>query len=278
MEVKIRRPPIRYPGGKFRIAKSIIAYFPPYKFYVEPYFGAGGVFFNKPKSGAEIINDISDSVINVFQVLRDPDSAARLKELCELTPLSYTEWVRSYDPCTEPIEWARRMIYRSFASIATDGINRKASGFRMLKNLESALTTAHEWANYPQHIASFTKRLQGVVIDCRPAISVIQRTDSIDTLFYLDPPYLMATRSRKGRKFYEKEMGSNDEEEEQLHIELSDVLHGIQGKAIVSGYNHPLYDELYSGWQKVQFAARAQKNAKRIECIWLSPNIQPTLF
>jgi DNA adenine methylase len=35
----ITRPVLRYPGGKFKMAKWIISHFPQHSFYVHPYGG-----------------------------------------------------------------------------------------------------------------------------------------------------------------------------------------------------------------------------------------------
>ena len=269
---KISRPLLRYPGGKFRIAKWICSHFPSYGFYCEPYCGAASVFFHKPKTKAEIINDIDEEVINVFRVLQDPKKSKRLEELLRLTPLSYAEYKLAKEPTKDPIEWARRIIYQSFSTIGTDGITRQLSGFRGIKNHESGIHAGQEWAAYPNIIQAFTNRLKGVIIECRPALQVIKIYDSPTTLFYLDPPYLMETRSRN-RNLYTNEMSTKE-----LHIELAKVLHKIKGMAILSGYDSPLYQELYSTWKTSKISARAQSNVKRVECIWMSPNIQTTLF
>ena len=41
---------LRRLGNKKKIAKEIQKYFPEHKIYIEPFFGAGGMFFNKPKA------------------------------------------------------------------------------------------------------------------------------------------------------------------------------------------------------------------------------------
>lgn len=60
---------LRRLGNKSQIADKIIPYFPPHKIYIEPFFGAGGMFFNKPKAQYNIVNDIDSDVFNLFQVV-----------------------------------------------------------------------------------------------------------------------------------------------------------------------------------------------------------------
>ena len=40
-------PILKYPGAKWRTASWILSHIPPHESYLEPYFGSGGVFFNK---------------------------------------------------------------------------------------------------------------------------------------------------------------------------------------------------------------------------------------
>ena len=60
---------LRRLGNKQAIAHKIIPYFPPHKTYIEPFFGAGGMFFNKPKAKYNIVNDLDSEVFNLFQVV-----------------------------------------------------------------------------------------------------------------------------------------------------------------------------------------------------------------
>ena len=60
---------LRRLGNKKQIAKEIQKHFPAHKIYIEPFFGAGGMFFNKPKANNNIVNDIDSDVFNLFQVV-----------------------------------------------------------------------------------------------------------------------------------------------------------------------------------------------------------------
>jgi len=78
------RPGLRYHGGKFRLAPWILKFFPPHGCYVEPYGGAAGVLLRKPKSYAEVYNDMDGDIVNFFRVVRDPILCADLRRALEL--------------------------------------------------------------------------------------------------------------------------------------------------------------------------------------------------
>lgn len=267
----ITRPIMRYPGGKYTIAKWVISHFPAHETYVELFGGAASVLMRKPRSVGEVYNDLNCDVVNVFRVLRDPIQAAELTRLLALTPYANEEYRFAYEPCDDPIERARRMIFRSFAGHGSDSVTRPNAGFRGHRNKESGVTAAKEWSGFPKEISVFTERLQGVCIEQREAVKLISIFDRPDTLFYADPPYLISTRSSSSVR-YSCEM--NDED----HVDLANALHLVKGMVIVSGYPSDLYARLYSGWRCVPHAFRAQNAKPSTECLWLSPNIQTTLF
>jgi DNA adenine methylase len=267
----ITRPVLRYPGGKYKMAKWIISHFPHHTLYVEPYGGAGSVLMRKPRSQGEVLNDLDGDVVNVFRVLRDPVQAKELERVARLTPFAYEEYKNAYGQCDDLVERARRTIFRSFASIGSDGVSRRISGFRGLKNYQTGVTAAQEWARWPDAIPAFVDRLKFVLIEQRPALHLLQLYDRFETLFYIDPPYVMSTRS-KDSVLYANEMSDED------HISLANILHQVKGRVVLSGYSSALYDSLYSDWQVIKRSATAQNGKGRVECLWLSPNIKTTLF
>lgn len=267
----VSRPVMRYPGGKYKLAKWVIEHFPAHETYVEVFGGAASILMRKPRSVGEVYNDLDGDVVNVFRVLRDPKQAEQLSQLIYLTPFSYEEYFKAFEISDDPVERARRMIYRSFAGIGSDSVHRPHAGFRGLKNHQSGVTPATEWARYAPELAKFTERLRGVCLEQREALHVIKMYDRPGTLFYLDPPYLFSTRSRKS-VMYSCEMSDAQ------HIELADKVKSIKGMAIVSGYASDLYTDIYKGFRQVKKQSQAQNAKPTVECLWLSPNIETTLF
>ena len=62
--LKLVKMILRRLGNKQAIAQDIIKYFPAHKIYVEPFFGAGGMFFQKPKAKFNMVNDKVNSKNN----------------------------------------------------------------------------------------------------------------------------------------------------------------------------------------------------------------------
>lgn len=262
MNTEIKRPVLRYHGGKWILAPWIISHFPKHKVYVEPFGGGGSILMRKDRSYAEIYNDVWDTVVNVFQILRDPKSAVELERLLRLTPYSRMDFEKTafsnMESVTDPLEKARMTIFRSFSGFRSGASNSKcATGFRSNSN-RSGTTPAHDWVNYPNMVKHFTARLQGVVIENRDYKQIIAQHDSRDTLFYLDPPYVHRTRSARYLKTYEFELTDSDHEDMLL------IVKKVSGFCVISGYDNAIYNDHLKGWSKVTKDALADGAKKKI--------------
>lgn len=263
------RPVIRYHGGKWRLAKWIIPYLPAHRRYVEPFMGACSVLMRKPRSHAEVVNDLDGSIVNLFQVMRDRGD--ELRHALRLTPFAREEFEMAWEPTEDSLESARRTIVRAFmgfgSAAATESRpnGRIMTGFRGISD-RSGTTPAHDWVNYPECMEAMIQRLQGVVIENRAALEVIDRYDSPSTLFYLDPPYVMDTRA-DAEPDYRHEMTDAD------HTAMAEVLLRVKGKVVLSGYHSALYDRLYADWQRVEKDTYADGARARVEVLWM--NFQP---
>jgi DNA adenine methylase len=271
------RPPLRYFGGKWRLAPWILRYVPEHRIYVEPFGGGGSVLLRKKRAHAEIYNDIDAEVVNVFRQLQDPAANAQLLHRLRHTLFSRREFLDAYRPHVDDVDRAYCTIVRShlgYGAQATS-ITKGRVGFRTNSN-RAGTTPAREWAHYPQHLASFCTRLAGVVYEEGDGIELLSRIayQRPDALIYCDPPYPHITRQRSDN--YRYEMTDAD------HVRLAEALHAHAGMVLVSGYRCALYDELYGGWTRVATTSRTMRvklghKASAVESLWISPRAEESL-
>jgi DNA adenine methylase len=175
------RGPINYIGGKNRLANVIIERIPDHLTYVEPFSGGAQVFFRKPRSKIEVLNDLDSQLVNFYRVCQN--HYEELIRSMRFMPVS-REWFedfkkRSGDGMTD-IQRASLFLY--LQKLAYGGrVTRKAFGIHIgerpnlrEESVTKSLTEAHS-------------RLAGVQIEHLPYDEVIQRYDRPGTFFYLDP-------------------------------------------------------------------------------------------
>ncbi len=272
------RSVLRYPGGKNQLANWTIAHFPRHRCYTEPFGGAASVLMNKPRAYSEVYNDTWGLVVNVFRVLRDKDKAARLKEFIKLLPFAREEFLMySTDTLHEiedEVEQAARMILLSYAGYGSALNEKTSTGFRADSKRKGSIP-AHDYARYADRIDDFTNRLAGVIIENKDYWEVICSHDSVNTLHYLDPPYVHATRNtnRSGWRYHHE---LTDSAQELLVTRLLSV----KGHVVLAGYDNELYNDILTGWRKFNHVAYATSGKKKTECLWISPSsvIQDSLF
>jgi DNA adenine methylase len=142
------------------------------------------------------------------------------------------------------------------------------------------LSRAASNANRIDHIWRFVERLRVVQIENLDWRACLERYDHADAVFYLDPPYVPATRRAGG---YEHELGPED------HEELVERVLALTGVVVISGYDHELYAPLvdvggftrheYGVWSSAGRKQSGDKRDRRVEVVWASPHAaMPTLF
>ncbi|MBM4032098.1 MAG: DNA adenine methylase [Planctomycetes bacterium] len=264
-----------YYGGKFSHLDFILPLLPTrFTHFCEPFGGSAAVLINRPPAPVETYNDLDSEVANFFRCLRD--EGKELIRLISLTPFSREELVKANtpEPGLSPMERARRFFVR--ARQTRTGLAQTSSEGRwahcVLTSRAGMAGAVSRWLGSIDGLPEIVQRLQRVQIENAPAIEVIRRYDSPDTLFYCDPPY--PHEARGDVKAYGFEMTDRE------HAELAEVLRGARGAVAVSGYRCPLMDRLYEGWQRVDAPTRLCNSSKgeRTESVWLNydPLAYPT--
>lgn len=267
----VNSPALRYHGSKFRLAPWIMQFFPAHQTYVEPFGGAAGVLIQKPKSYAEVYNDLDGEIVNFFRVLRDPVLRGVLIEQIQLTPYARAEFELAWEDATDQIERARRVAIRAQMGFGSAGATKSSTGFRI--DTKRAYGTAqHLWAAYPDAIATAGQRFEGVLIENREATEVMLQHDDAQTLHFVDPPYVLSTRVRSG--------GYRHEMTDVNHQALLQVLLELEGMVVLSGYDSDIYNTMLEGWERFETKARISANrgtALRNEIVWISPTCSAAL-
>ena len=260
-------PAMRYHGGKYRLAAWILEHFPEHRTYVEPFGGAGGVLLCKRRAYAEVFNDLDGEVINFFRVLQDGSQRAALIEACVLTPYARAEFELAWQPCTDPVERARRLCIRAQMGFGSGGATKATTGFRIDCFREYG-TAQQLWARYPENLALVGRRFEGVLVENRCAIETMRQHDSAQTLHYVDPPYLHGLRVMRRHGYYRHEMSDAD------HEALLACLTQLRGMVVLSGYPSEKYDRALAGWSTATTTARisaGRGSARRTEKLWINP-------
>lgn len=264
-------PILRYHGSKFRLAPWITSFFPEHRVYVEPFGGSAGVLLQKARASDEVYNDLDGEIVNVFRVLRDRKASAELLRLCQLIPYASEEFDLAQQAARDPIEQARRTLFRSWAGFGSASATRGRSGMRSVTNAGRYKPVACFWTRVSELIPQFTARLAKVIIESRPAIRVMKQHDSEQTLHYVDPPYLLETRSERGVGSYRYEMAITD------HEILLTNLASLDGMVVLSGYDSSFYSNALPGWRQViaeTEGSGAHGSVRRTECLWINSTAQ----
>jgi DNA adenine methylase len=258
----ITTPALRWIGSKWRIANWIIEQLPPHTTYVEPYAGGCSVLLRKPPSTFEVVNDLNSEVVNFFEVLRT--RPAELIAAIDLTPYARQEYQLSWrrEKELEPVEQARRFYVRCRMSFGS-GEGRFSTGWRFQKNTNRGKRVVDEWSKV-DHLWAIARRFKEAMIEHDDALKILDRYDTAQTVFYVDPPYVTDTRQESN--IYSHEMTDDD------HRSLAEKLHGLDGMVVLSGYPSALYDELYAGWRTLEKSTQTNGKAQRTEKLWISPN------
>jgi DNA adenine methylase len=262
------KSPLWWTGGKFYIADWIVSLMPKHKIYVEPFFGAGWVFFTKPRSKIEVINDIDDRVYALFKVLSDEDLFQKFIEKIWFVGASEKLYYEMLERLRSGelglVDKAVAFFYVNRFALS----GNLADDFLVWRSKNKALLCE----KLKDRLLAIHKRLRGVAVLNRDWKEVVEKYDREDVVIYLDPPYVLDTRSNS-EGIYAYEM-SNEE-----HEELVDICLRLKSRVILSGYQNEIYKRLEeNGWirldKKVSLTSIAvstgRERPKRVESVWLN--------
>jgi len=263
--------------------KTLLPLIPSHRIYVEVFGGAAHLLFAKSPSPIEVYNDLDRGLVGFFKVLRDPEKAEQLMRLLELTPYSraeYYEYRDTWETIEDDVERARRWF--TVANQSFSAIFGRSWSFNVSASCKGVGRRVSQWQTSIARIQPAVERLRYVQVECRDFRFILKHYDTPETFFYCDPPYVMDTRRGGG---YHHEMCDDD------HRNMVDMLLKLEGKAILSGYTHPIYAPLEQmGWSHIEYSVACSsigktrtsgrqgdgscKNDYRTETVWINPAAQ----
>jgi DNA adenine methylase len=234
------KTPITYYGGKQKMLKHILPLIPAHICFVEPFAGGLALFFNKPPSKVECINDTNGELINFYKVIKH--NFNELKYLLEETLYSKLQYKEAKNIYNNPDNYDN--IKRAWAVWVLcnegygAGINK---GWSFSKKKNEAVTLQNKIDGFTNE---YTERLKNTQIECNDALTIIKNFDSEETFFYIDPPYINADQGHyKGYT-------------EDDYINLLKILESIKGKFLLSSYPNKILEKyaVENNWNKLDIS------------------------
>lgn len=218
-------------GGKKLLKKQIVEKVFPKGYedmvYVEPFVGAGHVFFYKNPSVKEVINDLDKDVINIFKGFKKYSGDKISNDINGAYTKQDYKNIKDAKPTTSYNKFLQ-LLLRYKLSFYAEG-----KSFGNTKPLNT---------NYNN---TYSERLKHVTILNKSYEKVIKEYDSPNTLFYLDPPY----ENSKGLYIHDE-----------LPIEdVYNIVKNIKGYFIISYIDSSNAKELFKDYNIIKVKTKYTK-------------------
>lgn len=250
-------------GSKVRVAERLLQLVPAdVMVWVEGFAGTAAMTLAKPPHPAEHLNDLNGDVVNLFEVLRDPASCARLCELVDFTPYAQEEfercrsevWTSEADDAADPVERARRFLVASWQAIG--GKQFTKANWRLDLGRSWLIGT---WTRLPLRLQTAAQRLKLCHIHRRHITDMVGMFGRYSgAVLFLDPPYPVATRGTH-ETMYAVEMGDAE------HEALAKQLRKVASRVLLTISEHTVYSEVLRDWHVTPYAVRGLRNKVKTE-------------
>ena len=239
-----------YAGGKFHLIRNIEEIYKNSNktAFIDVFGGSGKVLMNID-SKIKIYNDIDNSLVNIFETLRN--NPGLLKGRFEYALNSRRLFNECKNEGTDNAENAFRKVYSYLMSFAGRG---KYYGY-------SVKCKGNRLVNIKENIDYIYNEVKYWTIENIDYKELIKKYDSQGSFFYLDPPYYKI-------KYYRYNFNDSD-----FH-ELKDILGKIKGKYLMNiNYNDFVVDLFGEPDMKIEVKNNSVnnkyiKNSKRYELFY----------
>jgi DNA adenine methylase len=230
-------------GGKSKLKKLIVdEYFPKdYEdlIYVEPFIGAGSIYFYKEPSEVEIINDLDIQPFTLLKGFKKYDGAKISKDLNGLYNKDLFNKIKASKPTSDygrflrTLQLTRTSFFNQMKTYDGDGDPNNPRNYIRTNFNNNAIKN----------------RMKDTIILNEDYKKLIKEYDSPETFFYLDPPY------EKSDKLYTHSS---------LPIkDVYNVLKNIKGRFLISYNDSTEAKKLFKNYY-INYADTTYENTKTI--------------
>ena len=260
--------PLRYPGGKLKIAGYIKRLFEVNDLYdgtyIEPYAGGASValtlLFSEYASKIKI-NDIDRSIYAFWHsVLNETEALCRL---ISDTPVNMESW--QFQREIQARKQEAGLLELGFSTFFLNRTNRSGilnggviGGKNQTGNFKmNARFNKEDLIERIESVAEYADRIELTSMDAIEIIKRYKRTPTAKTLVYMDPPYYV-----KGHDLYLNYYNDND------HEAIAKAIKKYKGKWIISYDAVSFIKELYGEYRQneycLSYSAGNQRQGKEI--------------
>jgi len=228
-------------GSKKSLLSKILKMIPKHEIYVEPFVGGGAIYFGKEPSKIEVINDLDKKLIQGYRLLKKVNEPmidrinaiiervekVKKSERLELLNIIANTKVRRAD---DGLKLYQILINtcNTFSSKGTGKMYQEASGYRKMKNINE-----------------YKERLKNTKIFSSDYKNIIKKFDSVNTFFFLDPPY------EESKELYENDVIDYEE--------MNDILSKIKGKFLLTMNSSSIIKNIFKNFNIKEIKGRGNK-------------------
>lgn len=250
------RPILKWAGGKSQLLNQLLPHFPGrFNRYIEPFLGAGAIYFSLNPQCPAIINDANPELYELYLVLRDqPRELTRLLDkYSRLYSEEFYYELRSSRPRT-PVSRAARFIFLNKTGF--NGLYRLNSKghFNVPFGKRKHCPLLYE----PENLRKVSERLRKSQIKNMDFEKVIRMAKKGDFV-YCDPPYSPLSRTASFNSY----TAGGFSHTEQVRLKEACQEATDRGAIVaISNSSAPLILDLYQGWKVHLIKARRSINSK----------------
>lgn len=253
------RAPFNYMGSKLESLDFTLTKLPKGKVFVDGFGGSGIITLNRPKVPLEVFNDRESGITAFYKAIQeDPD---KLIERIQLMPHSreFFIWCKeTYNDDEDDFVRGAKWYYLVQCSFG--GRIDKPYWGRVTKGKGNIYLKLE---NNLEYFDLIHQRFKSIQIENRSWEKLFEEYDSLDTVWYLDPPYYESN-------VYKCTMSKAD------HAKLCDSIFKLKGFVALAGFYNELYkqypwDDVHTCILKntIDLGLKENFSTSREECLFI---------